>query len=457
MIKIARIAIIVQVCMILLLGSQVQAAPFYAEDGKVLGHKGPDGTVSFFVQDATLSWKTQIHKVFSVNGNYYYFLYVNVLDRNFATNPLPSLVMTVNGQDMPLKLLEGTQPVIDKNSLTAYYQLSEELIQTLAKADTMVLTFQFDNAKVATRKTIPSKFAGFKQLGAIDKSAYIREGQVFEPVQDLEKTIFHPQIFIPNVTPEEVIDALIYEANFDNYKGKEKFNYSYGYFVYHTTDPQVVQLLCRDGLSSGYDFVTIACRPYNNGVWVTLSLMADASGGYTFYEQTRSTGFVGTMGYWRANSRLWAMKLQSVYGKLYGKIDYGFTCDSKSSEKGPFKIMSVDVERFPQLEGVKAGDMLTSVDNVSTTLLSLMDLEFWLDNGIGGARTLTFRTAAGEEKKITITPQFQPSKPEERKDYKKTLAEKMPKWFTKKDIKDVSPDGCFLESDIYNPLETGLK
>lgn len=108
-----------------------------------------------------------------MNGNYYYFLYVNVLDRNFATNPLPSLVMTANGQNIPLKLLEGRQPVVEKNSLTAYYELPEEIVQMLAKADTMVLTFQFDNAKVATRKTIPSKFAGFKQLGAMDKSAYI--------------------------------------------------------------------------------------------------------------------------------------------------------------------------------------------------------------------------------------------------------------------------------------------
>ena len=455
--KFSRIVIIVQVCMILLLNPQAKASPFYVEDGKIFGHKGPDSTISFFVQDATFNWKTQIHKVFTTDSKYYYFLYVDVIDRNFETNPLPNMVMTLNGQNIPLKLLEGTKPVIEKKNLSAYYELPEEVIQTLAKADTMVLTLQFDNAKVATRKTIPSKFTGFKQIAVVDKSSYIREGQLLDQDQNIEKTIFHPQIFIPNATAEEVIDALIYETNFNTYKGKEKFDYSSGYFVYHTSDLQVVQLLCRQGVSSGNDFVTIACRPYNNGVWVTLSLMADASEGYTFYEQTRSSSFVGTMGYWRTNSRLWGMKLHSVYGKLYGKIDYGFICDPQNSEKGPFKIMSVDVNMFPQLDGVKAGDMLTSIDNASTTLMSTLDLEYWLDNGTGGARTFTFRTAAGEEKKVTITPQVRPSKVEERTDYKKALAEKMPKWFVKKEIKVASEDGSFLESKIYNPLGISLK
>ena len=457
MIKILRMVIILQAFMLLLINSPVQASPFYIEDGKNFGHKGPDGTISIFVQDSTPNWKMQIHKVFLADGKLYYFLYVDIIDRNFETNPLPSMVMTLNGQNIPLKLLEGTKPVIEKKNLIAYYELSEEVIQMLAKADTMILTLQFENTKVATRKTIPSKFAGFKQLAVVDKNSYIREGQLLDPDKNIEKTMFHPQIFIPNATPEEVFDALIYETNFNTYKGKEKFDYSNGYFVYHTSDPQVVQLLCRQGLSSGYDFVTIACRPYNNGVWVTLSLMADASEGYTFYEQTSSRSLVGTMGYWRTNSCLWGMRLHSVYGKLYGKIDYGFTCDPQNSKKGPFKIISVDVNMFPQLDGVKVGDMLASIDNVSTTLMSILDLEYWLDNGIGGPRTFTFRTAAGEEKKVAISPQFRPGQLEERKDYKKALTEKMPKWFVKKETQVVSEDGYFLESDIYNPLGTSLK
>lgn len=456
MIKISRM-IIMLAFILLVMNSPVQASPFYIEDGKIYGHKGPDGTISIFVQDSAPNWKVQIHKVFSTNGKLDYFLYADIIDRNFETNSLPSMVMTLNGQNIPLKLLEGTKTVIEKRNFIAYYELSEEVIQMFAKADTMILTFQFDNTKTATRKTIPSKFTGFKQLATIDKSAYIREGQLLEPDQNIEKTIFYPQIFIPNATPEEVFDALIYETNFNTYKGKEKFDYSNGYFVYHTSDPQVIQLLCRQGVSSGYDFVTIACRPYNNGVWVTLSLMADAPEGYTFYEQTRSRSFVGTMGYWRTKSRLWGMKLHSVYRQFYGEVDYGFVCDPQNSEKGPFKIISVDVNRFPQLDGVKAGDMLIGIDNVATTLMSALDMKYWLDNGIDGPRTFIFKTEAGEEKKVTITPQFRSSKPEDRKDYKTVFAEKMPEWFVKKNIKTVSEDGKFLETNIYNPLGTGLK
>jgi hypothetical protein len=46
---------------------------------------------------------------------------------------------------------------------------------------------------------------------------------------------------------------------------------------------------------------------------------------------------------------------------------------------------------------------------------------------------------------------------EGRTDYKKVLAEKMPKWFVEKETMVVFEDGSFLESKIYNPLGISLK
>lgn len=448
-------------CTFVLVPPFANAAPFYVEDGSVYGHKGPDGTISFFAKDTAAKWSIQIHKVFSAEDKVYYFLKAGLSDKNFATQMLPDLVLTLNKQDFLLKPLDGKEPHINKNYFSGWYALPEEAVQLLAKADTMALNLQYAGVPPKTWKPFPSKLAGFRQLPALEKTAYIREGVILQPEREPEKTIFHPQLFIPGVTPAEVIDALIYEANFNTYKGKETFDYSSGYFVYRTTDPQVVQLLCRQGLSNAADFVTVACRPYKNGVWVTLSLMAERySYGYhySFYEDTPSGSFIATQGYWRTNSRLWGRKLHSIYANFYGNHDYGFSYDWQDRKRGPFAIRTVNLQKFPELEGVKAGDLLTAVDGAATALMGPLDLEYFLDDGIGGPKTFTFKTAGGEEKKVTIIPQVQFAKPEGRKDYNKILAEKMPKWFWKKEINSIVPgDGQFLDSDLYHPWGTELK
>lgn len=459
-----RIIVLMLFCFLVLVPPFAKASPFYIDDGRTYGHRGPDGTTSFFVQDSSSKWKMQIHKVFTVDGKYYYFLYADLTNGNFEKKPLPNFVLTINNREFTLSFLEGTKPSVEKKNCIAWYALPEEAVQLLGKADKMTFTLQFEGMRPITWKPFDSKIAGFKKLLSVEKNAYIREGEVLAPTKNPEKIVFYPQIFIPNAKPEDVIDALIYETNITTYKGKEEFDYSNGYFVYHTSDPQVTQLNCRNTYDRSTDFVTVACRPYNNGVWVTLSLMTEryspGSYGYAgsyFPGRIDYAYYDDDTSYWRTKSEIWAMRLQSVYNQLYGKIDYGITWEWKDVNKGPFKLSAVDLKNFPELDGIAVGDVLTAIDGVSTALMGLEDISYCLDNGIGGAKTFTIQTKTGEVKKITVNPHIQLATTDKQKDYRKILADKMPKWFVKKDIISLQKRSSFLESEIYNPLGAGLK
>lgn len=447
-----------------------QASPFLVENGKVYGHRGPEGTVTLFAKAIGGNWELSINKVFTQEGKLYYFLSAELEDRKVQKNQLTNVVLTVNGKNVPLQLLEGLKPTFDGRNYQGYYAVPEDLIQLMTKAEQLSIAFQFEGASPETGNVKDTTVKAIRNLLPMEKERYVREGKVLEATDDPTNEVFHPQLFIPGAKAEDIMNALIYETNFYTSKGKEEFDYSGGYLVYHTTDPQMVVLSCRNGLSSGTDYVTVICRPYNNGVWVTMNLLVvsyspgyysgniyhPGSTSYAPYENAPSSGIISTSGYWRTQSRLWAMRLRSVYQQLYGKADFGFTWEVKDVKRGPFKLLTVDSQKFPELDGIKAGDLLTSIDGVSTTLMTSEDIQSWMDNnGFGGPKTLSFKTAAGEEKKITLTPQVQLTAPENKKDYAKTLAEKMPKWFTQKDIIKVSDSKATVNR--FDPLSKGMQ
>gem|GEM_PF-3392394 len=471
--KIKRILLISLCLIIWAIPYLVQASPFDVENGKVYGHRGPDGTISLFAKAIGGNWNFSINKVFSHEGQMYYFLSAELEDRKVEKKHLTSVTLTINGKSVMLQQLKDLQPVIVGNSYQEYYSVPEDVLQQIAQATEMSIAFQFDGASPENGAVKDSTVKAFKRLILMEKNSYIREGRVLEATEEPSKVFFHPQIFIPNAKPEEVLDTLVYEINFDTYKGKEEFNYSSGYFINHTSDPDVTQLVCRSSFGGTTDFVTVACRPYSNGVWVTIGLMMQSytpgsygyngayfpgSVQYSFYENDSSDSLlVNTKDYWRTNSELWASKLHSVYNQLYGKIDYGFSVERKDIKKGPFKVSTVDFKKFPSLDNVSVGDLLVAIDGVSTALMGVRDLDCFLDNGISGQRTFTFKSITGEEKKVTILSQVQLTAPETRKDYRKILMDKMPKWFVEKGITTLSPKTIFLESNICDPLGTGIK
>jgi hypothetical protein len=467
--QVQRILVIFACLVILTIPALVQASPFSVENGKVYGHREPDGKIVLLAKAIGGNWSFSVNKIFTAGGKSHYFISAELEDQKVKKNHLTGVVLTIDGKSVPLQLINNTQSITDETTYHGYYLVSEELLSRMANAQDMHIAFDFDGASPENGTVKATTVAAFKRLFLMNQERYVREGRVLGLKEDPNKAFLHPELFIPNAKPEDVMNALIYETNFNDYNGKEEFNYSEGYYIYHTSDPQVVQLVCRDNFAGSTDTVTVDCRPYNNGVWVTLSLMLEyytgGSYGYggvyfpgtvyeNFYEDAYSDDlFSDASGYWRMNAQLWADRLQAVYRDLYGEEDYGFTCKTENVKRGPFTVATVDVKKFPELTGVKAGDLLTAIDGVPTALMGATDLEYWLQNGeIGTPRTLSFKTLSGEEKKIVLLPQVRLTPPETRKDYKTILMEKMPKWFVKKDRIKLPLHSSYLDYDYYDPL-----
>ena len=453
-----RILLISLCFMLWIIPALVQASPFMVDNGKVYGHRGPNGTISLFAEALGGNWNFSIHKVFPPEGQMYYFISAELDDSKVQRKHLINVKLIIDGKNISLPLLTGTQPIIKGRSYQGYYSLPEEVIKLIVNAKEMSIAFEFDRASPETGDVKGTTVAALKKLFPMEKERYVREGRVLETTDDPTKEVVHPQIFIPNVTPQEVLDALVYETNFYVNEGKDRLNDKERYFLRHTSDTQVIRLY---GLKEYYpivhECVTVACRPYDNGVWVTLGLLLERyTPPYVDKNDLSWPERLDYIEYYFYKERQWGRRLHSVYQDLYGKVDYGFTYEIKDVKKGPFKVTTVDVKKFPELGNIKAGDLLMAIDGVPTTCMEEVDLEYWLDNGLTKPKTFTFKTMAGEEKKITIMPQVQLVAPETRKDYGKILAEKMSGLIGKDSI-SLSSASIYLESDTYDPLGNGLK
>ena len=457
--------IFILICLILYaIPVTIYASPFDDQNGKVYGHRGPNGTISLFAEALGGNWNFSIHKVFPPEGQMYYFISAELEDRKVQSKHLTNVKLIIDGKNISLPLLTGTQPIIKDRSYQGYYSLPEEIIKLIVNAKKISIAFEFDGNSPETRDVKGTTVAAFKRLFPMEKERYVREGRVLETTDDPKEDVVYPEIFIPNVKTQEVLDALVYEANFSVDKGKEKLKGDY--FLTHTSDAQVIQLYGFWSYHDIHECVTVACRPYDNGVWVTLGLQK---------EKYESEHYDDQGHYWAESdlfipydfevalicpkvddSRQWANRLYSVYRNLYGKIDYGFTCEMKDVKKGPFKVTAVDVKKFPELANIRVGYLLVAIDGVSTTGMEPIDLEYWLNNGLVRTRTFIFKTMNGEEKKVTILPQAQLAATETRKNYGEILAEKMSK-LTGKDIISLPSASIVLESDTYDPLGNGLK
>jgi hypothetical protein len=435
------------------------ATPFDIENGQIYGHQSPDETISFFIQDAAnTNWNFQVHNVLSVDGKQYYFLYAELNDKRISKEPVTGVVLTLDGKDFALQQLEGIAPIVNDRMFRGWYALPEEVITKLGHVEQMALNFQFASSPPKVCKPFPSITTSFRKIVTMTRQQYVREGKVLEAADDLKKVAYYPQIYIPDTTQEEVLAALIYDANFYKSKNKDKFDYSNGYFVKYTLDPRVTQFESRQSYGENYAFITVVTKPYKDGVWATLNLQRKEYGGnrILYYPiNTPTSGVISSRSYWRSESEQWAARLASAYKGIYGYYDCGLTwTEAKDKKQGPFPITNVNAATFPELADIKNGDLITKINNTPTESMTTLDLEYWTQSDHNPI-TFTIKSPTGVEKKITVVPQLQLMKAEDKKDYKK-LIEKMPKWFTKTDKRAPLTSG-FVESDIYNPLGEGLK
>lgn len=204
---------------------------------------------------------------------------------------------------------------------------------------------------------------------------------------------------------------------------------------------------------SQYSFVTIATRPYQDGVWVNMSLMRKKYGKNKHYYleyDAGSSGLVSMRSYWRSKAEDWAQLLLDVQHEFHGRYDYGITwkkeTDAEGKEGSLFRIQAVDAVGFPALNDIAAGDALVAVNGVATSFMKPLDLNYLLDAN-GEPVVLTIKTKNNEEKKIAVTPQFKPSPPMA-KDYK-TMIGPVSKRFVKVEKRGLK----FAVEPSFYPLE----
>lgn len=438
-------------------------SPVPIEDGPIYGHKSKEGTISFFVKDSSYNnwksifngsqtskeWEVQLHKVLSPDGKQYYALHAEVNGKDIGADPVTGVILTLDNKDYALTLLDGVAPVAQDKLYHAWYALPDEAIKQLANASELSISYKFTVKPNKIVRPFPSKLASFKRLPLLEKSHYIREGQVFEPTADIARELYYPQVFIPNTTPEEVIAALIYEANFMQYKGKDEFNYSFGYEVRYTPDPQVVQFESMGPYDRHYSFITAAARPYKDGVWVTMGFMQksyyDGKSSYNPFNKS-------IRGYWRLENDIWSMRLLSVQRALSGGY-YSCGLGWKDSKTGPYEISVVNSKSFPELANIKEKDLIIAVNGVPTTSMLPLDMRYLLETNTSPVE-FTIKSTDGTESKVVITPQFN-KLDNPKKDYK-ALITKVPKRFMKLD-KNAPLGDEFIDSNIFDPLGAGLK
>lgn len=439
-----------------------EAFGYHVNGGNIYGHQSLDGAISYFVTDERGTWslkgdyaRLSLHKVFPANGDEtLYYFFVEVADAKVKKNPVTDVIFFINGKAVDSEPFPGTAAITRDKIFRGWYKLPAGIEKALTEMETVVVELQSNGTLLKTIKTSGDAQAALKRLPAIKKEQYVREGKVVDTPQESVKRILQPQLFIPNATVEDVQAALIYKTTITNKKGKDEFLYYKGYQIWKDANPNLMALEGFENVDrSQYSFVTIATRPYQDGVWVNMSLMRKKYGKKSHYYldyDAGSSGLVSMRSYWRSKAEDWAQLLLDVQHEFYGRYDYGITwkkeMDAEAKEGSLFRIQAVDAMGFPMLNGVAAGDVLVAVNGVATSFMKPLDLNYLLDAN-GDPVILTIKTKDNEEKTIAVTPQFKPSPPLE-KDYK-TMIGPVSKRFVKVEKRGLK----FAVEPSFHPLE----
>lgn len=228
---------------------------------------------------------------------------------------------------------------------------------------------------------------------------------------------------------EDIKAALIYYGVYAAKQEKDGSSYYDEHSLWSTQDPQVVQMEEIKAVDDAHSFVSIACRPYDNGVWVTMGFAEKVYHGYTgqFYTPPSYTEYgyshsilIDMSSVWRSKADRWAHILLPIAQEFNGSYDYGFSwAEQKANKKTVYVLTSVNMAEFPSLEGINIGDELVAVNGISTSGMRNIDLSYWFE-GNGSSVIATFRLKTGEEKKVMLVPKLRPGTTTKR-DYKKII------------------------------------
>lgn len=439
----------------------------YASDGPVLYyHTGPDGTLTLFAQDKDSfdhTWtKLELHKVFTADNKANYFI------RFFraADDPVSSLKLVLDGKPYVLNPLPGTQEILSAGGIQQWYQVDDNVVAALANVKKVKEEVQFVSGKVYKNSTYRSFADSVRQLITLDSGNYLNQ----KNVESADTGTF--TVFIPGVTPKDVAAALIYNRNYSNSSGTDKFLNNYQ--VYVSGDWQLMEFDSKRDSDRTFIFL----QPQNGGVWVRLTntehsvtilivpvtVYSGTSSMIEYIPETQINDYYvdpwrstkGMSGAELGDVNSWVDSISEVYKLFYGSYDYGLEWSNPAVEtekkkalldkwaSGPFIIRSVNAVEFPELKGIIPGDTITEINGVSTKSIAYPESLLLTVYNTKPA-TFTICDSSGNLKqKITITPKLIPATGMKR-DYWETV--KNDKQFKKFD------DPNIARTDMsYNPL-----
>jgi hypothetical protein len=446
---------------VLLLLPGVGEAFGYEVTGKnIYGRKSPDGAISFFVTDSRSNWvsdassRWSLHKVYPVNGGSpFYYIYVDVVDNAVKKNPVDSVRVSINGKAWEGEPFPELATVAANKNFRGWYSLAPDIDTSLRSLETMEVQLVAGEKVLKAIKTADQTHAALRQLPAMQAVDYVREGKVADTPEEAVKRVVQPQVFIPHATVEDIQAALIYKTTIITRKDKDEFLYYKGYRIWRDKNSQFMALEGFESVDGDSTFATIAARPFQDGVWVSMSLMRQwylsNSLRYRDYDEG-NYGFINMRGYWRSKADEWANLLADIHHEFCGRYDYGIAWQQEERQKdnaaeNRFRIQSVDAAAFPTLQDVKSGDLLIAVNGVKTGLMRPVDLRYWLDAN-GQSVVLTISNDRNEVKDIAVSPRLLPAPPLA-KNYKAAIG-----IVSKKFIREGKLE--FADEPAFYPLES---
>lgn len=140
--KVSSIILILCVVALCIIPCKVEAFTHSVKLEELYGHRSPDGTISFYVPDAKRSWigdddwYFSLHKVFTNEGQQFYYLYTDVSDGDIKKNPVTDVLIFINDKPVSLKPIQGFDATNNGKKYSGWYLVPQEIGQTLEKTQT---------------------------------------------------------------------------------------------------------------------------------------------------------------------------------------------------------------------------------------------------------------------------------------------------------------------------------
>lgn len=437
------------------------SVPSYAmasdEIGNVYVHEGPDGTLSFIAQDVSSPFSTRINVVLEVHkilapDKSYYAIRTCVAKYKAQETPIGSVTLNLDGKDYPLTPMVGARNDDLLGAVQEWFMLPDDLLEKLLNTNKLSMKLTYTNGKIRKYNQDKLFINSIQRLYSITKENYQQQKNIVFAKPNYT-------IFIPGVKITDLVPAIIYNMNYENYSKKDELK-SYYYRVSLSPDQKYLAFYNVISRSEGIYFCGwLGFQQQDNGTWVSMDLLNSWGAGN--WRRMDTKGDSGIRNLYIADDLL--NSIIDAYQLFYGTYDYGLSWEPIIGEKdsknitrakwrsGPLVIGNVNTKAFPELGQINKGDVITEINGISTKNMNYIDS---LIKTVCNGKKVTFTVidSIGHQKIVSVQPNFIPAKSNTKNFFK--VIEKDSRQFVEFDR---NRDYPFAFPMSYNPLANGIQ